>query len=484
MKLRGKQRLIIGIFLVAIANAIMLWLLHLDGLNGPNTFFRDLMMQKSVQRPDPRITIVAIDDKSLQTYGRLGAWDRAHYADLIRSLKDAGARVVAFDVAFIDPTPSDPRIAQAIQYAQSGSAPMTVAMAVEGDQLVARPPGQGLAYQFFDPITRGIAAGRPLPANVTVDPDGASVRHLPLRAISKTETFYLLPLVAANAYLGLPPLEQSAKLQPSALLAARRSIPTDPTYRMLVNFVGPPHSFASASLSDVADRKIDLSTFKDKLVFVGEYGSTMLADNYPVPTATEAKPKMDGVEIWANGAQNILNGKFVVDEDAVITAVLLVLLSCLAAASFFLWGAAGWLVALATVGVYSLARFLLTVSQLNSATNSAGTISLPGLVYVDGGILLASALPFLYFFMYEQGSKRTIRRMFGKYVTPEVAEHIMSMRESGELSLGGQVKDATIMFGDIRGFTTLSEGMEPEAVMAMLNRYFDKMVEIIIKHGG
>jgi adenylate cyclase len=61
---------------------------------------------------------------------------------------------------------------------------------------------------------------------------------------------------------------------------------------------------------------------------------------------------------------------------------------------------------------------------------------------------------------------------------------LIQLQEQGELGLGGARKTATIMFGDIRGFTTLSEGMEPEEVMAMLNRYFDRMVDIITKHGG
>ncbi|HLY64434.1 MAG TPA: CHASE2 domain-containing protein, partial [Chloroflexota bacterium] len=112
----------------------MAYLVHTDRL--PQTYFDDLMMRNSAQVPDDRIVIVAIDDQSLKDYGRLGQWDRGRYGQLIAFLKDAGARVAAFDVAFIDPTPRDAIVAQAIQYAQStasGTPPMPVILATVGD---------------------------------------------------------------------------------------------------------------------------------------------------------------------------------------------------------------------------------------------------------------------------------------------------------------------------------------------------------------
>ena len=473
-----------GVVLVVLANVIGLLLLHVNGLASSQSFVNDLIMLSSSQRPDPRVVIVAIDDKSVQAYGPLLSWDRAHYGDLIRNLKDAGARVAAFDVAFVDPTSSDPAVAAAIRYAEStrGGPPMTVAMAVEGNGNQTRVAGRGLKYDTFVPITPGILAGGPVQANVTVDPDGAFVRHLPLVAYTAARQRFLLPFVAVNAYLRLPPLAQQARLGTNVVHAVQRDIPTDSYYRMRIDFVGRPSSFRTVSLSDVADKKIDLSFLKDKLVFVGQTGLTGGADNYPVPTSPNGR--MDGVEIWANGAQNLLDGKFVELQGSISTGIVLVAIVSLAAAGFFAWGAAGWLSAIGLLALYSLVEFLSTVLRLNSATGSAQVIGLPGIVYVDVAALLGAAFVFVYFFVDEQRARRAIHRMFGKYVTPEVAQHLLTLREKGELAMGGQVKQATIMFGDIRGFTTLSEGMEPEAVMAMLNRYFDKMVEIIIKHGG
>src|SRR5581483_3273738 len=235
------------------------------------------------------------------------------------------------------------------------------------------------------------------------------------------------------------------------------------------------------SMSKIISGEVPAEALKDKLVFVGELGSSNIPDNYPVPTSADSK--MDGVEIWANGAQNILDGKFVLPEGNLSTHVLMVVLSVLAAAAFYVTGVLGWVFSLGIMLVYSGAAYLLTESRLGSAANAAQIIPLPRIAYVDGIVLLVGMVLFAYYFIHEQSQRKAINAMFGKYVTPEVAKHLMDRQEQGELKVGGSLKTATIMFGDIRGFTTISEGMEPEEVMAMLNRYFDRMVDIIMKHG-
>lgn len=484
MKLRGKQKYIIGIILVLVVNGIMAYLLHAGQLYESQAYVNDLVMRNSTQAPDSRITVVAIDDQSLKDFGRLGSWDRAHYGDLIRFLKDAGARVVAFDVLFDLPTQRDPLVAQSIAYAQStagGTRPMPVILAEDGDGERGRVPGQGLAYdQFLEPA-QGILAGQPMLANVTVNPDGAEVRHLPLRAVAGNRASYLLPFAAVDAYLGRA-VAQDAKPEASGIAAADRFIPTDPSYRMLINFEGAPFAFQHVSLSKVVTGQVPAETFKDKLVFVGMMGATGLADDYPVPTSNGTK--MWGVEIWANGAQNILNSKFVVPEGELSTNLFMAILAAIAVLGFFARGIFGWLGTAIVLLGYGGGAYFLTLQRLSSPENAAQTITLPNIVYVAGNVLFSSLALFIWFFIQEQRSRRAINQMFGKYVTPSVAKHLMERQEQGQLGLGGQRKTATIMFGDIRGFTTLSEGMEPEEVMAMLNRYFDRMVEIIVEHGG
>lgn len=484
--LRGKQKLVIGITLVVLVNALMSYFLHANKLYDAQGYVNDLVMRSSSQQPDDRIVIVAIDDQSLKDYGRLGSWDRAHYGELIRILKDAGARVAAFDVLFDLPTQRDIVLAQSIAYAQSpagGTPPMPVILAEDGDGELGPVPGQGVSYDQFLLPSPGILQGRPFLANVTVNPEsGGEVRHLPLRAIAGNRSSFLLPFAAVNAYLRKPPQDQNAKLMPKAIEAADRLIPTDDAYRMLINFEGAPFAFKHYSLSKVVAGEVPPETFKDKLVFVGMMGATGLADDYPVPTSNGTK--MWGVEIWANGAQNILNGKFVTREGEFSTNLFMVALSAIAVLGFFASGAFGWLGTAGVLLLYSAGAYWWTVQKLSSPADAAQIIPLPNMVYVDGNVLFASLALFIWFFIQEQRSRHAINQIFGKYVTPAVAKHLMEQQESGQLKLGGERKTATVMFGDIRGFTTLSEGMEPEEVMGMLNRYFDGMVDIIVEHGG
>lgn len=486
-RFRAHLKVVVGILLVVLVNAAMVFALHTNFLYTQQAAVGDFIVRNSSQTIDPRIVVVAIDDQSLKDYGRLGSWDRGHYGELIRYLKDAGARVVAFDVAFIDPTPRDGLIADAINYAQSntgGTPPMPVVLASVGDGADGRIAGQGLAYDQFIPVTTTITGrSRPQLANVTVDPDGAYVRHLPLRAVAGNQHAYLLPLVAVENYLGHSNVDQSLKPLADGIQSPDGVIPTDNAYRMLINFEGAPFAFPHPSLSKVVAGAYPPEMFKDKLVFVGEMGASGLADNYPVPTSTSTK--MDGVEIWANGAQNLLNGKFVTPQGELTTILLMVVLSTLAALGFFLsGGAAGWGGTLGLIVIYSAVAYFWTSSRLSSLPGAAQLIPLPNMAYIDANVLFSSLALFICFFVFEQRARRAINQMFGKYLTPEVAKLVMEQQERGELGLGGNVKAATIMFGDIRGFTTLSEGMEPEEVMAMLNRYFDHMVDIIVAHGG
>ena len=481
---RRHLKVVVGIVVVLLVNVGMAYVLHQQGLYQGQTYFNDLAMRSSVQQPDPRIVIVAIDDQSLNDFGPLGTWDRAVYGALIRRLKDAGARVTAFDVLFDLPTGRDPLLAQAIAYARSnagGTPPMPVVLAEDGDGAQRRIAGQGLGYDDFLRPSPAIMAGRPILANVTLDPDGAEVRHLPLRAVAGAQHSYLLPFMAANLYLHRPSL-QDAKLLPNAIAGNGWAIPTDPDYRMLIDFEGRPAAFTHVSLSRVVAGQYPAATFRDKLVLVGMMGATGFADSYPVPTSPG--DKMWGVEIWANGAQNILDGKFVVQQGELTTLLFMLALSAIAALGFVLSGALGWSLTAALLVAYTGAAYLWTTQGLAGPPGAAGVVTLPNVAYVDGDVLASSLFLFGWLFVFEQRAQRVVQQMFGKYVTPEVAKMLVRLQDEGELGLGGVRKRATIMFGDIRGFTTLSEGMEPEEVMAMLNRYFGRMVQIITKHGG
>src|SRR2546427_9624109 len=113
----------------------------------------------------------------------------------------------------------------------------------------------------------------------------------------------------------------------------------------------------------------------------------------------------------------------------------------------------------------------------------AGPVEVPSIAYVLPAafwwvILLG------YLLLEEQVAVARTRSTFGRFVTPSVARTIIDREEAGKLTLGGEEKRVTVLFGDIRGFTTLSEGMEPGTLLYQLNRFFDGMVDIVNRYEG
>src|SRR5262249_6099079 len=144
------------------------------------------------------------------------------------------------------------------------------------------------------------------------------------------------------------------------------------------------------------------------------------------------------------------------------------------------YGLRGFLAAIAGLILYGLGR---SVSFSLLAGDPAGTGGLdgPSLGYLAPrpfwwGIAPGDPL------REEQFAVSRTQSTFGRFVTPSVARTIMDREERGGLQLGGETKEITVLFGDIRGFTTLSEGMDPQKLMATLNRYFDGMVAIVTRY--
>ncbi len=486
------RRVAIGLFLVIVANLAVLGALFKDLLHEEQTFFTDHLMQQASGKLNlGSIVIAAIDDASLKTYGRLDSWDRKHYADLIRELKKAGARTVAFDVAFQDPAQGDGELAAATNEAlhpTDGSQPMDVIMAVVGDGLPLHVAGRGLEYLGFQTMAPGVAAGKPILAAVNVDLDGIDVRNLPLLYYSGQQQSLPLPLVGAISFASrLPGFSNALEFQdePFQLHFGPYFIPIDQFFRMPIYYFSKPYGYQpnTISLSKIAEGRASPDSLRNRLVFVGAYGATGLADDYPVPTsAGGALAKMPGVEIWANVAQSIIEGKFITAQPWQTTLAFMLAASLVAAGFFLRFGAAGWLATVVLALGYSALRYLLAAGQLVQPTSIGHqqTIEMPSFAYVDAALFLSSAALFLYLFLEEQRRRSAVYSTFGRYVTPAVAEQLSTMQASGDLNLGGSRRVATILFGNVY----LPHGVKAEATLRLLNTYFDGIVRIVNENGG
>jgi diguanylate cyclase (GGDEF)-like protein len=269
---------------------------------------------------DPRkfITIVAIDERTLSELGAYnGGYPRAIQAQVVENLLAAPPRVIAFDVGFFESTADDDALALALDHARSAPIPTTVILSAAGLNRVAEPADAANTEPAFDSLLAPVPvlAERSTMALANVLPDArGTVRTTPLVASVGGVERPSLGLAAVAAYLRRPTFEDGRS---SGLLdLAGRQIPLEADGTMRLNFFGPPSrpnsadsSFRVVSFVDVLRGRVDPSTWRGGLVFVGTLGAMGLADDYWTPTSDSGR-KMAGVEIHANAAATLFSSSY------------------------------------------------------------------------------------------------------------------------------------------------------------------------------
>jgi adenylate cyclase len=483
-------------------------------------------------QPGPEIAIVAIDDPSLQQVGRW-PWSREDQARLFSRIKEAGARVLALDIIFAEKEESTAVLTLGNlrrELARCGKAtPELTALLDQEEQridvdrslarIIAQGPPTVLGF-FFRKVARAVGDLQAQPLlgesyirastynlvrqlekikpdshfwlgakgvqlnlpeinaaaagggyfNMIPDDDGV-VRWIPLAISYGRDFFAPLTLVAVDHYLGKPSL--AITLSPLGVEEVRlgpRRVPVDRHGRFLINYLGGPGIFPTYSAAAVLAGRVPPGAFKDKIVLVGatavgiyDLRVSPFSGNHP------------GVEIQAQIMDNLFSGRFLrtpAYPKALSSMVILILgiimvlvLPRLSAA----WSL-GFIVALAasfTAGNY------LMFSRMGRQLDLFYPLLQIGVVYVG--------LTVHRFFREEQERART-RRTFEAYVAPAVVREIL--RHPDNLRLGGERRELTILFTDIRGFTSLSENLDPEALVKVLHDFLNPMSNIIIQHGG
>jgi adenylate cyclase len=466
------------------------------------------------QRIDPRVKtarpvrIVNIDDKSLAKYGQW-PWPRTRIAELIDALTKMGARVIAFDIMFPEPDRLTPAIAadgfrgldeatrdklralpsndqvfadalrrSRVVLAQSGipnvlsqpdpSLPQTGLAMLGGEPQPFLFKFTGLLRNI--PILETAAGGRGL-VTIRNERDGI-VRRVPMIMVAQDTTVPSLSFEVLRVATGTDTIFVKSDAAGVKSIAVQGfELPTDGNGQLYVHFAHhDPSIYVSAA--DVLDGLVPADTVAGRLVLIG----TSAVGLFDLKT-TPVDRVMPGVEIHAQVLESALTGKVLSRPN---------------------YGVGAELIITVLLGIT-----IIWVAPMFSPINlfAFGTVIVAALIgtswyyYVQQRLLFDFTYPLmsslsiyltLVFSSYfrEQAQRRRIRSAFGQYLSPALVEQLAQSPE--KLKLGGEEREMTIMFSDVRGFTTISESYkhDPQGLTALMNRFLTPLTNAILDRKG
>jgi len=488
-KRHTRQRLVVaGLALVALAVGALL--LRTDLFD---TTLQSIVYDKAIDIGNAplanQVTIVALDDATVDQYRY--PLPRPVYTDLLRALKPLNPSVIAFDIGFYDAA-QNPEEDRALAAAIKDAGNVLLAMQGSGTSTLGDHTERYPVVQLPVPVLRAAAAGVGS-VNIHPDPDGR-VRYAQLRIEGPDgTTYYSLPLVAATNKVRAD--LSSAQLMDDTFTVhaplGDRVIPIDRRGGMSIYYAAPPAPeppdctnkdlFCVVSMKDVINGAVSREQITGRAVFIGAHSLSGVPDSYPVPNSSGKK--MFGVEIWANAAQSILTNRYpVLKQSDPVTLTQLLVVTLAGLLLVFRWRLYGFLGALALLVLYVVGGYVFFALQTQGPIG-AGPVEVPSIAYVIPAVFWWIIL-LGYLLVEEQITVARTRITFGRFVTPSVARTIIDREEAGKLALGGEEKRVTVLFGDVRGFTTISEGLAPGILLGHLNRYFDGMVDIVNRYEG
>ncbi|MEW6671520.1 MAG: adenylate/guanylate cyclase domain-containing protein [Thermodesulfobacteriota bacterium] len=482
--------------------------------------------------PSPEVVLAVIDEKSIAREGKW-IWPRSKIAELVTRLSDFGAKVIAFDIGFLEPDENTGgRIVTQIlnEIDKSGDQNRAIRSYIErlktetdNDRLLAdaiQNSGAKVVLGYFfqmDPHAAGqmspdedqrhqenvkgsryrfvrfktdnarnvklIEAAFPqsnIPVvseatdfagffNMEADRDGV-VRRIPAVFKYKETLYAPLAVMAAGAFLDAPPSLQVSDYGIESLQVDRTSIPVDELGRVMINYRGGAKTFPHISVTDIIRGSVDAAAIKDKIVIVG--ATAVGIYDLRVTPFSSVYP---GVEIHANIIDNILSKHFLYQPSW--------------AAVFDILGiVAGGLILgfiLPRAGVFS--------GILSSLLIFAGYIFVCQIFFIQKGFILNLVYPLAvllsvyvvitaYKYLVESRQKRFIKDAFSTYLAPSVVKQLIDSPE--KLVLGGEKRNITAFFSDVQGFTSISEKLSPEKLVEILNEFLTEMTDIILKFEG
>ncbi len=413
--------------------------------------------------PDDRIAVVRVDEASLDRIGRAWPWPRSIHASLIRALRNHGALLIGYDVTFAEPTEPDEDRALVEAVAERGDVVLAANAIFEG-RLRDPPRAMDLDLPIAE-LTE--AAALVAHANVIPDPDGV-VRAVPPVIEAPDGTY--VPSLSLGLYALAEELEGQLTFRPDGWQIGDRLIPTGRAHLMDVNFSARAE-YATYSAANVIAGDVPADAFEGKVVLIGAtalgLGDTRLT---PLDKAT-GEP---GVFVHANALNTMLTRAFLFPDGrtSVLAAVFVVsLLVALAVAFLRVWAS--------PIVVFGIGTAYAALAFWRFDDGRVMNLVYPALAVV---VAFTAALGVRYFT--EERERRRVTRVFGRYVAHDVVDEVLAAPEAALATLEGQSRTLSVLFADLRGFTSASDGAEPEEVVGALNVYLDAMVRAVNEERG
>ena len=236
-----------------------------------------------------------------------------------------------------------------------------------------------------------------------------------------------------------------------------------------IDYAGPPKTIPTYSYVDVLYGRVNPDRFKDKIVVVGAT-SPVLQDVKQTPYGGEL---MSGAEVQANAIATVLDGVPLRSAPGWLNIALILLLAAIGPlAGFFMRPVMALILALGSALIF------VAICQLAFNTGTIVAVVCPLLALVVGAVGTLAVHYLLAAF-----ERQRVRFTFSRFVPEDVVDQVLSEGE-GELQLGGVRRESTVLFSDLRGFTSYSEAREPGEVVEVLNVYLGEMTDAIMDHGG
>lgn len=427
------------------------------------------------------IIIVAVDEKSTspEQFGRFSQWSRDRFTETIRNIEKDNPKALGIDFLFSTYTenifpeeilefnreieqlsskseqleehesflanhknvfnnPIDQRLADELSLHEN-----IVLMAdvnFEGNSVVLP------IYKFIETTTPGIV-------KTYLDDDGILRKSIAYFNFGNGEIYDNFSVALVKKYLGKEALE---------LLLEGDSL--------IVNYFGDPYSYQMISFADVANSNFDEGLFRDKIVLVGITDSRQIHDEQYTPRSN-ATP-MPGIEFRANEIQTILEGKFLANQSKISQIVTIALISLgLTVVLSYLGIILSLLVTAAVIILYILAAHVMYRRGL-----------IINMIYPFIAIVLSYVGSWVYKYFIADRKKRDMTNAFGRYVSKELVQQISENPD--QVKLGGENREISVFFSDIKNSTTLSEKIPIEQWVAQINEYFTVMENVLMQSGG